>query len=224
MDTAPPYFVFTDVDETLISLKSMFDFLTYYFTRHHGPQGTRTAHTVIDNLTAQTAAGIPRHTASRTYYHAWKGQPAPAVTQTGRQWHSERSAEDTFYLPHTLAALAHHRAQGATIVLVSGAFPAILTPIAHHIGATHILCTHPHQHNNTLTGTLHGQPMIGTTKQTAIQTLLNHHPHINPAHCHAYGDHATDLPMLTTVGHPVIIGTNPTLTTCLPHATHLPTH
>ncbi|MFK0160389.1 HAD-IB family hydrolase [Streptomyces sp. NPDC090499] len=224
VDTSPRYYVFSDVDETLISLKSMLDFLSFYFTRHHGPEGARKAAAVQEDLAAQAAAGIPRETASLTYYRAWTGQPAPEVTRAGRQWHRERSADNGFYLPHTRAALAHHHAQGAAIVLVSGAFPAVLTPIAQDINATHILCTRPEQHNNTLTGNITGTPMIGTHKRTAIRTLLHNNPRIDPAHCYAYADHITDLPMLTEVGHPVVIGTDTQLTTALPAAPQLPTH
>jgi HAD superfamily hydrolase (TIGR01490 family) len=221
VDNSPRHYVFSDVDETLISRKSMFDFLTYYLTRRHGPDGAGRATALREDLAAQAAAGIRREAASRTYYRAWAGQPAEDVTRAGIQWHSDRSADSRFYIPHTCAALAHHRAQGASVVLVSGAFPAVLTPIAHHLGATRILCTVPEERDGVLTGEIIGPPMIGNAKREAVRSLLRRHPHIDPAHCYAYGDHISDLPMLSQVGHPVIVGADTLLIAALPTARRL---
>ena len=39
MSDVRPYLVFSDVDETLITVKSMFDFLRYQLVRQHGDAG-----------------------------------------------------------------------------------------------------------------------------------------------------------------------------------------
>uniref|UniRef100_A0AAU3GRU7 Haloacid dehalogenase-like hydrolase n=1 Tax=Streptomyces sp. NBC_01401 TaxID=2903854 RepID=A0AAU3GRU7_9ACTN len=47
-------------------------------------------------------------------------------------------------LPRTrLEALRAHRRDGHRVVLVSGSFPAVLLPLAEHIGAHHLPCTEP---------------------------------------------------------------------------------
>jgi HAD superfamily hydrolase (TIGR01490 family) len=223
VDTSPRHYVFSDVDETLISRKSMFDFLSFYLTRRYGPQGARRATTVREDLAARAAAGVPREAASRTYYRAWAGQSASDVTREAIQWHRERSADNTFYIPQTRAALARHRAEGAAVVLVSGAFPAVLGPIAHDVGAAQVLCTVPEERDGVLTGEITGPPMLGKNKRRAVRALLRDNPHIDPAECFAYGDHISDLPMLTEVGHPVIVGPGKELTAALPTAQRLHT-
>jgi HAD superfamily hydrolase (TIGR01490 family) len=221
VETPPRRYVFSDLDETLIRCKSMFDFLSFYLTRRHGPEGARRAAAVRDDLAALAAAGVPREAASRTYYRAWAGEPASGVAREGTRWHQERSADGGFYVPGTRAALARHRAEGAAVVLVSGAFPAVLGPVAREVGAAGVLCTAPEERDGVLTGELVGAPMLGEAKRDAVRALLRADPHIDPADCFAYGDHISDLPMLTEVGHPVVVGTDQKLLAALPTARHL---
>ncbi|MFJ9250675.1 HAD-IB family hydrolase [Streptomyces sp. NPDC101776] len=221
VDTSPRHYVFSDVDETLISRKSMFDFLSFYFTRRYGPEGARRATAVQEDLAARAAAGVRREAASRTYYRSWAGESASGVTLEGIQWHRERSADSDFYVPETCAALARHRAEGAAVVLVSGAFPAVLGPIAHDVGAAQVLCTVPEERDGVLTGEIVGRPMLGTGKRKAVRALLRDNPRVDPADCFAYGDHISDLPMLAEVGHPVIVGTSKELMAALPTAQRL---
>jgi HAD superfamily hydrolase (TIGR01490 family) len=219
--TAPSRLVFTDVDETLIGCKSMFDFLDYYQWGRYGPQGRARAAEVRRTLLMQAAAGVPREDTNRTYFRAWTGEAAADVARWGERWFTERSAESTFYLRATREALLSHRAAGAVIVLVSGSFPALLEPIARDIGARHVLCTMPQERRGELTGLIEGPPVIGTGKRTAVESVLLHYPHIDPADCFGYGDHPSDLPMLAAVGHPVVVGENAELRRLLPRAPQL---
>ncbi|MFJ9566109.1 HAD family hydrolase [Streptomyces fuscichromogenes] len=221
MDTSSRRYVFSDVDETLISCKSMFDFLSFYFTRRYGIEGARRAAALREDLAARAAAGVDRETASRTYYRAWAGEPVRDVTREGTRWHRERSADRGFYVPETRAELAEHRARGAALVLVSGAFAAVLGPIAHDVGAARVLCTVPEERGGVLTGEIVGRPMLGNGKLTAVRALLRDDPRADPADCYAYGDHISDLPMLAEVGHPVVVGAGRELLAALPSARRL---
>ncbi|WP_079056323.1 HAD family hydrolase [Streptomyces caeruleatus] len=204
--TLPTHLVFSDVDETLIRCKSMFDFLDFHYGRTYGRHGTERAREVRETLTALSAGGTPREHANRVYYRAWSGESAHLVAASGAEWFKRRSAADSFYVPATRDALLRHRADGAAVVLVSGSFPAILDPIAADIGAAHLVCSLPEVRDGVLTGELVGEPVIGEEKRAAVRRLLSAHPHIDAADCHAYGDHVSDLPMLTEVGHPVVVG------------------
>ncbi|MGP3971682.1 HAD family hydrolase [Streptomyces sp. 6N223] len=204
--SVPARLVFSDVDETLIRCKSMFDFLDFHFGRRYGRRGTERAREVRETLAALSASGTPREHANRVYYRAWTGEPAHLVAASGAEWFERRSAAGSFYIPETRNALLGHRADGAAVVLVSGSFPAILDPIAADIGAVHLVCSRPEVRDGVLTGELVGEPVIGGEKRAAVRRLLSAHPHIDAADCHAYGDHISDLPMLTEVGHPVVVG------------------
>jgi len=69
----PARLVFSDVDETLIAVKSMFDFLAYYFCGTRGTPGARHAANVRRDLSRRTFAGAPREAVNRLYYRTWAG-------------------------------------------------------------------------------------------------------------------------------------------------------
>jgi HAD superfamily hydrolase (TIGR01490 family) len=216
--------VFCDVDETLISVKSLFDFLAYYFRGTHGTRGARLAADVRRNLTRRTLAGAPREAMNRLYYRTWAGEPAARVAELAEAWYAERSGSPGFYLAATRRALELHRDAGDTVILVSGSFPAVLAPIAAEVGATRLLCSVPGMSDGVLTGQLVGDPCIGAAKRAAVRDTLRRCPDVDPARCYAYGDHLSDLPMLAEVGHPVIVGGSAELAARLPRARVLHPH
>ncbi|MFF1924994.1 HAD family hydrolase [Streptomyces sp. NPDC058221] len=203
---APPYLAFTDVDETLIHCKSMFEFLDHYLFERDGRCGLERARAVRQHLLRLSADGLPREEANRIYYRSLTGEPVTAVNRSARRWFAARSADDGFFVASTLAALDHHRTAGAALVLVSGSFPAVLRPLAEWIGAEHLLCTRPEVRDGHFTGEVVGPPAIGEAKHTALRLLLHRYPHIDASDCYGYGDHISDLPMLAEVGHPVVVG------------------
>jgi len=215
------FVAFSDVDETLIGCKSLLDFLHFYFAEQYGAAGMPRGRIVADALRAGAAAGLSRDELNRTYYRAWAGEPVAEVEASGRCWYARRSREPGFFLPHTLAALRAHRADGAVIALVSGSLPAVLTPLTAAVGATHLLCARPQTRGGVLTGELTGDPVIGEGKRRAVRELLAGRPDVSAADCYAYGDHVSDLPMLTEVGHPVVVGDDPELAALLPRAHRL---
>ncbi|MEU2433732.1 HAD-IB family hydrolase [Streptomyces sp. NPDC007861] len=218
----PSRLAFSDVDETLISGKSLFDFLDFYFSGRHGAEGARHAAEARRRIAALMAGGSPREAGNRLYYEAWQGEPLATVTDWGARWFAQRSATPGFYVPATFAALRAHQEDGDHVVLVSGSFAAVLDPIAADIGARHVLCTRPEARGGLLTGAVAGEPCIGEGKRRAVRDLARHYPHIDLADCHGYGDHHSDLPMLTEVGHPVVVGDGRDLLAELPGARVLP--
>ncbi len=205
----PTYLVFCDVDETLIHCKSLLEFLDHYFAERYGSHGRRHAAGVRAQLAAVTAAdGGGR-------------RPMPCSTGPGEVSPSRRSGGrgggGTSPAGLPAASLSTPReprcagtgAQGAELALVSGSFAAVLDPLAEECGAGHILCTRPVVVDGVLTGEVDGAPVIGEGKRRAVRALLARHPHVDPADCHAYGDHVSDLPMLLEVGHPTVVGSPP---------------
>ncbi|MEU6949099.1 HAD-IB family hydrolase [Streptomyces sp. NPDC046316] len=214
--------VFTDVDETLIKPKSVFDFLEFYFTGRHGDAGVRHTRATRQRLGRLQAAGAGRDEANRAYYEAWRGQRAEEVAEWGRRWFDERLQGGDFYVPRTRAALRRHQREGAVLVLVSGAFDAVLAPIAGDVGAVHVRGTRPQVCRGVYTGAVIGAPVIGEGKREVVRAVLRAYPHIGAGDCYAYGDHLSDLPMLTEVGRPVVVGASQDLLAALPDADTLP--
>ncbi|MFF8654909.1 HAD family hydrolase [Streptomyces huasconensis] len=201
-----PRLVFTDVDQTLITCKSLFEFLDYYAAGRYGAEGARRAAAVREDLCARTAAGLPREEANRVYYRAWRREPVAAVEEWARRWFAERSADKGFYVRRVAEELRAHRSQGASIALVSGSFRPLLEPLAEAVGAAHVLCARLERCGRVYTGALVGAPVIGDEKRRLVRELLARYAHIDPADCYGYGDDASDLPMLGEVGHAVRVG------------------
>jgi HAD superfamily hydrolase (TIGR01490 family) len=194
---------FFDLDRTLIGFPSMFPFLEFYLTRSLGeprPVYERSA----ERLRA-AAAVLPRHEANRRYHRLFAGESA-----AGRAWWEEEQSRRDVFVPEVLAELQGHRAAGRRIVLVSGQFFACLDPIAATVGADLAIGTVPVTARGRLTGEVR-QPLIGPAKAEAVQAEAERERLHLPG-SHAYGDHASDLPMLQQVGSPVVVGTDRTLT------------
>jgi phosphoserine phosphatase len=108
-----------------------------------------------------------------------------------------------------LAIFNRHAAAGDLLVLASGSFPACLDPIAEHLGADVLLCSRPRVHAGRYTGEL-AAPLIGETKATAARVEAWTRA-IELGECFAYGDHASDLPLLEVAGAAGVIGDDPVL-------------
>ncbi|MFD5467405.1 HAD family hydrolase [Kitasatospora sp. NPDC127059] len=199
---------FFDVDETLITVKSMFDFLAFRYQVEGRPESDYARdHGALRRLAEQ---GVPREEVNRAYYRLFAGVREAELADQGEEWFRRRSTAGELFHAPALAAFRHHTEQGHHTVLVSGSFPGCLDPIARHVAADTILCSRPLVADGILTGELE-QPMIGAAKAAAARELL----HLNgydPARCHAYGDHSSDLDLLRLVGHPTVVGEDPVLT------------
>ncbi|MER7462188.1 HAD-IB family hydrolase [Streptomyces sp. NPDC097981] len=212
---ARPTIVFSDVDETLIAVKSMFDFLHYQLVRRHGVAGEEEYERIKAVIRRRVADGAPREDVNRFYYGHYAGEPVETIARLADDWFTEHTASTRgFWIESTRRALRGHRAAGASLVLVSGSFPPLLEPLAREVGAETVLCTRPLIANGRYTGAV-DIPVIGEGKRAAVLGHLASRPDVDPRDCHAYGDHVSDLPMLELVGHPVVVGDDDELRTAL---------
>ena len=201
-----PDAAFFDVDETLISIKSMFRFLEFYLA--HRGEGPETYRRLRDELNAMAAAGRPREQVNRAYYRCYRGESAKTLTQVGADWIAEEMRRPGLLLD---AATEHagFRAVGTPTVLVSGSFFACLDPIADLLGASEAYGTPVLIRRGALTGAV-AEPMIGTAKARKVGEISAKRGYRLPR-CIAYGDHPSDLPMLNAVGDAVVVGEHPTM-------------
>ncbi|MFT2018646.1 HAD family hydrolase [Streptomyces sp. 796.1] len=206
--TAPPIgMAFFDVDETLLTFKSMFRFLAHHFrARGLPPDAYERA---AADLRGRAAAGVPREETNRDYYRLYAGRTVAEVTEHAREWFAAELARGGALHEPAVEALHAHRRAGATTVLVSGSFPPCLAPVRELLGADLLVCSEPEHRDGRYTGHLE-RPMIGAEKGRAARELMARHA-IAPERAAAYGDHATDLSLLQAVGHPVAVGDDPEL-------------
>jgi HAD superfamily hydrolase (TIGR01490 family) len=204
---SPPAIAFFDVDETLIAVNSMSRFLRHHLRASGGPGSA--FDDALRDLRALAERGEPREAIARAYYRHYAGRDTRELADQGRAWFAAELSVGGLFLEHTVAALGDHRRRGDSVVLVSGSFPPCLDPVAERLGADAVLCARPETVGGVHTGRLDAT-MIGEEKAAAVRALLAERG-VPGAVCHAYGDHASDLPMLLSVGHPVVVGADPVL-------------
>jgi HAD superfamily hydrolase (TIGR01490 family) len=193
---------FFDVDETLITLKSMFSFLRFHLGL---PRYERAANV----LTELAAAGVPRAKTNQLYYCNFAGESAAEVAESGRQWFARELATGRLFHAEVVRVFGRHREAGDVTALVSGSFSACLDPIAAHLGADHVLATEPQVIDGRYTGEVL-RSAIGEGKADAARRLMAELG-ADEAACAAYGDHASDLPLLLAVGDAGVVGDDPVL-------------
>ncbi|WP_406145807.1 HAD family hydrolase [Streptomyces sp. NBC_01012] len=204
---------FFDVDDTLTRGTAIFRFLVYWYAARGRPP--HEAVHARQRLKAMTMAGVSREETNRAYFRLLTGAPAVEITRLAEAWFLAEVAGGGFFHEPVLEALRAHRRDGHRVVLVSGSFPAVLLPLAEHIGAHHLLCTEPEIDpvSRLYTGRLPDrphQPMIGDAKSAAVRELAAVH-RIDLASSIAYGDHVSDAPMLALTDRAVIVGDDPHL-------------
>lgn len=157
---------FFDVDETLITAKSMLAFLAYWLAA--GGDDGRAYRRAVGTLLALAGRGMSRELVNRAYYRQFAGASGTAVRAAGQAWYADYRERPDAFVAATLRALQGHRAAGDHVVLVSGSFDACLAPLAEDLGADLVLCSNPLlTEDGTYTGET-GTPMIGQAKARAV--------------------------------------------------------
>jgi HAD superfamily hydrolase (TIGR01490 family) len=124
------------------------------------------------------------------------------------------------FFPAAIERVWWHALRGDAVVLVSGT----LRPLAETVKAAlerelrwrgieptiAVLATRLESNGGTLTGKVHGPPMLGRTKAVAIAGLARARG-IALEQCSAYGDHELDCWMLAAVGAAFAVNPSPAL-------------
>lgn len=195
-------YVFFDVDDTLISVKSMLSFQDFWYERFDDTVARSLYHADLLRCVNTEASW---EELNRLYYRYFAGRSVSAVMECGRDWfvHVKKELPDFFHkVP--LTELKRHQDQGREVVFVSGSFPALLEPIAESVNVTHILATTMEIAGDRYTGRIALPQTIGLGKAEAIISFLQAVDGI-AEDCYAYGDDISDLPMLQLVGKPTVV-------------------
>lgn len=203
-------FAFFDVDETLIKIKSMFEFYHYWCYKvllrpdMHDDFETEFSRMLLEGRT--------REELNRSYYRYFTGVDPQMLNRAGADWAMERLEHpDDFFIAPVIEELQRLQREGITPVFISGSFHALLEPIANSLKAPHILATKLEIGEDGLyTGNIISPQTIGMGKALAIQNFLQQKD-TSPQHCYAFGDDISDLHMLDVVGYPVVVGTGSSL-------------
>ncbi len=195
---------FFDVDETIISVKSMFEFIDHI--EMFEPSRKRLvfrARVMRKVIFALSRLGVKRMSINKIYYYAFYGENIDILFELGRDWFLRNSRKDNFYIKETISYLKDLQSKGYKIVLVSGSFRPCLEPLAEALGIEDILCTELDVNGRREVCNL-AQQAIGEKKSKLVAAFLEKHNSI-PGDCIAVGDDISDLDMLLSVGSRAVV-------------------
>ena len=193
-------YAFFDLDGTLIKIKSMMSFLEYCCDRK---LVAHDFHTVLSLLAKSYKDGASREQLNIAYYRLYRGCRWDDILVAGDRWFDTLDLSDAFY-SNVLERLRQHQRCGDEAVIVSGSFAACVAPMANHLGISHALTSEPDINAGRMTGELKFQA-IGAGKADAMARFLKHNL-ADASCCYAYGDDVSDIPMLSSVGNPCVVG------------------
>jgi HAD superfamily hydrolase (TIGR01490 family) len=130
------------------------------------------------------------------------GHSVAEVVSLGEEIYDELMADRIWTGTRALAQL--HLDAGQRVWLVTAAPAELASLVARRLGLTGALGTVSESKDGIYTGRLVGEPLHGPAKAEAILALADKED-LDLSQCSAYSDSANDLPMLTTVGHPVAV-------------------
>lgn len=206
------YYAFFDVDGTLISGAPMKRFIKYFYCEKYYRwkfMGHLKFKIFILKSIFSTLIGKDREYLNKQYYKNFRYQNVRWIKLLGENWYMQNvHKKSNAYLAHIVSLLVEHQKLGGEIVLVSGSFSALLEPFAKEFNVNHILSTKMKMDVNAYTGEIDLPPIIGEGKAIAIRKFLAKEGFDNYQSCYAYGDHQSDIPMLSLVGNPCVIAGN----------------
>ncbi|MGF9564494.1 HAD-IB family hydrolase [Neorhizobium sp. JUb45] len=205
LDESTPYLAVFDVDETLVSVKSMFSFLRFVLISEHGmPHGVALYGAVRNKLEALRSRAS-REDVNREFYRLFRHRGINRLRLLAQEWFAEEVASHPdLFIPETCALLREHRERGAGIVFLSGSADFILEPIVDHLGGGAIVANRLAEEKGVTTGELKGIQTIGSGKREALRQYVEEHG-LNFRGSVAVGDHISDLPFLELAQHPVVV-------------------
>ena len=194
---------FFDLDKTVIARSS-----TLVMGRTFFRDGLLSSTMVLKTLYAQVVYQLVGAD------HERMEQARHAALELTRGWEAERVRRLVRETMHeTIAPLAYqealdliaaHRRAGRDVWIVSSSGEEIVEPFADYLGVHDVIATRSGiDADGCYDGTLEFYA-YGAAKATAVRQIAEVRGY-DLERCYAYSDSVTDLPLLSTVGHPVVV-------------------
>jgi HAD superfamily hydrolase (TIGR01490 family) len=134
-------------------------------------------------------------------YELLEGLPASEVYERAEEVFHETIA-DRFY-PLMLEEVRTHREEGRRIVIVTTGMRELVRHATDYLGEADIIAVDLEEEGGRFTGEVTG-PLQGNQKRIAVERYGKEED-LDLEASYAYSDHASDLPFLEAVGHPVAV-------------------
>lgn len=195
-------YAFFDVDDTLVSIKTMFSFQEYWYKKHQEKDKQKSFEKEMQHLNTENMSW---ELINKQYYKHFSGRKIADVEKCAAQWFSHiKQKKQKLFHTNIVKELYKHQAQNIEIVFISGSFPTLLQPIAKHLNVNHILAINMDTNDGYYTGEILPPQTIGRGKAEAISSFLNKNG-ASARHCYGYADDISDLQMLSMLGFPTVV-------------------
>jgi HAD superfamily hydrolase (TIGR01490 family) len=101
-------------------------------------------------------------------------------------------------------AVESHRERGHRTIILTGGLESRVEPLAEQLGIDDVLAVRLATENGRITGNVQGSYLVDEEKERAARDYAAEH-HIDLEKSFAYGDSMSDLPLLESVGYPVVV-------------------
>lgn len=199
------YLAFFDLDETLISCKSLMDVFQFYCENSGVEEHLKRYKHTMTSIKNMLNLDIDRNEINRFFYQAFKGIAKVDMERLALVWFEKKRQNLDFFHENIVNELKKHQALGATTVIVSGSFNECVKCVADYLNVKHIVCIELEHKNGIYTGEIFGEQTIGKGKRYAVESLIDKN-HWSVAGSFAYADHISDLPFLEIAQYPVVVG------------------
>lgn len=127
------------------------------------------------------------------------------------EWADSTDARALQFFEDGLEHLAWHLVEGHCVALVSGTLASLARAITHQLpGTVDVIATELATAAGNWTGEVAGEHISGAAKARVVTRFASRHG-LALEGSYAYGDRVSDLPMLESVGHPVVVNPTPRL-------------
>lgn len=139
---------------------------------------------------------------NRVFYRNYRGMEAERLKNLAIETFDVLLGSKIY--PAATDQIREHKANGDLVVFVTGSLDFIISPLADHLGADHVLSMSLRERDGKFTGELTTPPLGEEEKARVVKAFAQEHG-IELAESYAYGDSRADLPMLRCVGKPVVV-------------------
>ena len=206
---------FFDLDQTLVKINTMHEMFWYYH-RHRTLGGKPLVKTLKRGLVLLNAArqylmlivaslkNDERKSVNRVYFAFFKGINQQEYSTLTDRW--IQSANLPALINKNVVDIAReHLSNNREVVMVSGTHTIVAEKIGRLLGLNNILATHVETKAGVFTGKISNQhQLVGPGKAHAIRRYCQQH-NIDLQHSSACSDHSSDIKMLESVGHPMVV-------------------
>jgi HAD superfamily hydrolase (TIGR01490 family) len=211
MQEQPKRYAFFDVDETVVNMKTMRSFVKYYYEKKYHVTGKLRFKLFQLIKKCYQLMDISREYSNKHTFSLFNGCHPEYVKLLCKGWFRELDdRSDNIFVDATVREIRNHQANGVEIVFVSGSLEWCLKPLANKLGVKTVLSTKLCVNKGKCTGEIIQPQTIGGGKVQAIVDFLSAQAchEVSLEDSYAYGDHISDLPMLSSVGNPRVIKGN----------------